>query len=124
MKDYLSFDVSSLVCNSSQMKPELRKSGFQTDFSTYSTQAESSLAFFWLSFFLKSLYSTGNIMAKEVDFNSTSFSVPCLNNLSIFTSAQQYRTPFKYHKLQLLSSHPFTPFFNFVARFSLTTVEI
>lgn len=42
MKDYLSFDASSLVCSSSQMRAELRKSGFQSDFSSYLTRVESS----------------------------------------------------------------------------------
>lgn len=49
MKDYLSFDASPLVCCSSQMKPELRKSGFQSDFSTYLTRVESSSGF-WCVF--------------------------------------------------------------------------
>lgn len=44
------FDVSSLVCNSSQMKHEPRKSGFQSDFSTYSTRAEYSLGVLLLLF--------------------------------------------------------------------------
>lgn len=49
MKDLLSFDAASPVCSSSLMKPELRKSRFQSDFSTYLTRLESSLGF-WCVF--------------------------------------------------------------------------
>lgn len=102
MKDYLSFDASSLVCSSSQMRPELRKSGFPSDFSSYLTRVESSSGFWCV--FKKSLYST-----QETEFNSTKLLCAWLQP-SVFTSDQQSKTPLNTISFSYFPDIPFPTF--------------